>query len=94
MAIGPGPGIGQGSNSFGHPDTHAFETGRSWQLKQSEEGTFINGPIHSQQSPLSEPAQRWAFSPRAAGKKSPKNGHKSEPQNTEAKIETYGLKTR
>lgn len=64
--------IGQGSVSFGHPDTHAFETRRSWQLKQSEQGAFINGPIHSQQSPLFEPAQRWALSPRATRKKSPK----------------------
>lgn len=72
VAMGPGPGRGQRSNSFGHPNTPAFETGRSWQLKQSKEGNFINGPIHSQQSPLSEPAQRWAFSPRTTRKKSPK----------------------
>lgn len=72
VAMGPGLGRGQRSNSFGHPNTPAFETGRSWQLKQSKEGNFINGPIHSQQSPLSEPAQRWAFSPRATRKKSPK----------------------
>ena len=70
--MGPGPGLGQGSNSFGHPDTQAFKTGRSWQLKSSEQGAFINGPIHSQQSPLSETAQRWALSPRATGKNSPK----------------------
>lgn len=36
--IGPWPGLGQGSNPFGHPDTRAFETQRGWQLKPSEQG--------------------------------------------------------
>lgn len=93
-AMGSGPVLGQGSNSFAHPDTWAFETERRWQLKHSERRGLINGPIHPQQSPLSVPAQQWTLFPRASQKKSPRHGQEPEFKCTEVTIETYGLKLR
>lgn len=92
--MGPEPGLGQGSDSFRNPHTHAFESGKSWQLKHAEQGHLSMAPFipnnphclgqHRDGLYLSEPLERKAL----------RHGHEAESKDTEAKTETYGLKTR